>query len=135
MSDEDRLGTDVLVYRRGRKPLRVDLKIAGYDPQERFGSEDVAMEVTSVVENNKPGWALRKDANTDLVLWLYPTGRYVLLSFRRLRAALRKNLKWWSMRFRQTTNRTYAWGRCYHSRCLFVPRNVLQRAIDTLAWS
>ena len=111
------------------KTTSFDLQRARYDPIDRLNSDDLALEIVSVIETGKQGWALRDDAQTDLVLFLYPSGRYKLISFCKLREALRQNLVVWIQKYKYQISPTEGKHAYYHSMCLFVPRKVVEQAV------
>lgn len=128
---DDKNGTDIWVYRDQRlRPISVDQKTRELDPMVAYGSDDLALETWSNVERRKIGWALDPTKQTDYILWYFvPTRRYVFLPFLPLRTVFAANNLAWRSQYRSARQNTDG---LYHSECLFVPQNVLWRAIHGL---
>lgn len=124
--EEDRSGIDWWVERSNGTHLGVDLKARAED-WAQHGHDDLALEVWSVVERRIVGWTLDIGKLTDYVLWHWQdTGRWCLLSFPMLARVFTDHLAEWVASYRVADQSTS--GR-YHSRCVFVPRLVIWRAI------
>lgn len=124
---EDRRGADVIVNRYGGlSPLHVDLKVRTVDPLSQ-GADDLFIETQSCCEQHTVGWAVDGSKVTDLVVWLFPTGRACVLSFRRLRRAVLRNLGRWRRQYGVRTQETWNRFGGYTSECLLLPRIELER--------
>ena len=120
--EQDRRGIDYIVYRRGRRPLYVDLKEVAYAP----GEEDlILLETKMRGQNEAPGWALDETKRTDLILIVRGDGSTVLLSARRVRAALTESSTRWDdcQRGSKGTPGFYEW---FYSDYVLVPRVELE---------
>ena len=129
-SDEDRMGTDYWIDRAGLPPLSVDVKCRSLDPVTTPGieSDDLALEVWSVVEKNVSGWTLDSTRETDYVMWFFePTRRWVLVAFPQLCTAAVRNIDHWKLKYplRRQCSNDGEW----HSECIFVPRQEVWRSI------
>lgn len=131
---DDRNGTDYWVGRNCDRPLSIDAKVRRQDWWRRHPKEDdLALELWSVVEKEVIGWTFNERKQTDYILWLWQdTGRWCLVPFPMLCAVANDNREEWSNAYRHDTQHTprsngYPGG--YHSECIFVPRNVVWRAI------
>jgi hypothetical protein len=123
---EDRNGTDWWVDQFNGDPLSIDLKARAEDFARR-GKDDLALEVWSVVETRVPGWTRDSRKRTDYVLWWWQdTGRWCLVPFPMLCAVFVEHLDEWTTGYQVADQRTD--GR-YSSRCVYVPRVVVWRAI------
>lgn len=115
---EDRNGTDWWCVRKA--PLRnlsVDVKARDLDPVETFGTDDLALETWSVL-NSKPGWTRDANKQTDYVLWMFPTGRWVLIPFPMLCAVFAEKWQAWREKYKTRVQDSGTW----QSECVFVPR-------------
>lgn len=130
--DDDRLGTDVWVRRCGLSDLSIDLKIRSVDPIVAFGSDDLLVETFSAVEWGRPGWSVDETKSTDLVYWVFPSGRYVMVPFAGLNLACRRNRAAWLRQYRAVETVTKHRG-CYRSQSLVVPTEVVMQAIAEVA--
>ncbi len=128
----DKRGVDIWVRRQGARPLAVDVKNRGSDPRE-FGEDDVCLELASNLRTGREGWAVDPNKRTDLLVWLFPSGRHLTLSARAVRTAIERHLGEWRRCFpvRIQENRTLR-GYTYFSECIFVRREVLERAIANI---
>lgn len=124
----DKRGTDLLALRAGNRPLHVDLKVRKFDPAAAGCYDDLFIETASCCESGKPGWAKDPNKTTDLVVWIYPTGRCVVVSHRGLRRALARYEQEWRKRFPVRVQKTPNRNGGYTSECLVVPRRVVERA-------
>lgn len=125
---EDRSGTDYWIRHARGEPVSVDTKIRDFDPIERHGRDDLALETWSVVDK-KIGWTLDESKRTDYVLWLFPTRRWVLIPFLQLQAAFKKRQHDWCAVYRVAQQRTVAANGNWRSECVFVPRKEIWAAI------
>lgn len=125
---DDKAGVDYWVYREKIRPLAIDTKVRDLDPIDNFDSDDLALEIWSVIEANKMGWTLDATRESDYILWLFePTGRWVLIPFPMLCAVFNENKGPWTAAYKTKTQSSDN-GR-WHSQCVFVPRIVIWRAI------
>ena len=125
---DDRNGTDYWVYRDKNNPLSIDIKARNIDPISRYKQDDLALELISVVENNKIGWTLDKYKQSDYILWLFkPTGRWVLIPFPMLCSVFIEHKELWTSLYR--VERQSSDNGKWHSECVFVPRNVIWQSI------
>lgn len=128
--DEDRRGTDFWAFRGPMlSPLSVDVKIREVDPLEKWGKDDLAIEVWSAKETRSLGWSLNDSKQTDLVLWVFPTGRYVMMPFGALVKVCQAHIREWCGRYERHAQTTAHLGRTYTSEHIFVPRRVLFDAL------
>lgn len=124
---EDRDGTDRWVDLFNGDALSIDVKVRTEDFAAKYGMDDLALEVWSVVEERVPGWTRDARKRTDYILWWWrDTGRWCLIPFPMLSAVFVEHLEEWLIAYRVAEQQTD--GR-YHSRCVFVPRLVVWRAI------
>ncbi len=114
---DDKSGTDWWCNRSNGKPLSVDLKRRDLDPVQRGWGDDLALETWSVCYT-KVGWT-RDDAKlTDFVLWLFPTGRWVLVPFPLLCSVYQDKWEAWAGEYKTDKQSSGTW----ESECTFVPR-------------
>lgn len=120
--EEDRSGTDYWAVRDGGlRSLSIDLKARADDPIERWGRDDVALEVWSDI-GRKPGWSRDTAKATDYILWFWqPTHRFLLVPFHPLCETFRRYWQSWTDEYRCATQTSNGW----QSQCVFVPRLVL----------
>jgi hypothetical protein len=127
--DNDRLGCDFYVEAYG-KHLAVDAKVR----EEEKGDDDLALEHMSVVDPYIVGWTLDDKKITDYILFHWKdSGRCELIPARELRAAFAANLEEWLAAYQNHENTSYANGRTWNSRCVYVPRLEVWRAIHRLS--
>lgn len=140
----DRQGTDYWINRKhGLKPISVDVKHRGFDPIERFGSDDACIETTSVYTGEdrepwqneyraKPGWTLNESKQTDLIIYTWPTAsnarRFWILYFPILLRATQLNWKYWAYLYKERP----AHNKNYLTLSIYPPRNVIAQAMRTL---
>jgi hypothetical protein len=128
---EDKQGTDKFVDHVRGVPVSVDVKSRSVDPIDTFKSDDLALETWSVmpcqrVPEGKIGWTLDTTKRTDYILWVFePTKRYCLVPFHPLQVAFALNRQDWCKRYTRLPQR----NKGYNSEGVFVPRNVVWRAI------
>lgn len=125
---EDRQGTDYWVKCRYRT-LSVDLKYRSKDWS--VDNPDVALELISDISRNKIGWAIDDNKRTQLLLVYYAdSGRTHLWSFRKLKKACKKYLKVWAEEYKTTKKKTQTYYDEWESLCVYVPVNVLVKAMN-----
>ena len=125
---DDRTGVDWWVETRATdRRIAVDCKIREDDPLPKFGKDDLALEVWSVVEKKVIGWSLDEKKRTDYVFWIFKdTGRWCVVPFVLLVRAFKAKKDDWMRLYRVARQNTE--GR-YHSECVFVDRRELWREI------
>ena len=124
---DDKRGVDYWAYRNGLSPLGVDCKIRELDPIQEYGSDDLALEIWSVI-GKKVGWTADLEKCCDYILWFFvPTKRWVLIPFPMLQSVFLANKDTWLGLYRHARQSTDN-GR-WESECVFVPRLVIWRAI------
>lgn len=124
---ENRAGTDRWVDRVNGDSLSVDTKIREADWAAKYGEDDLALEVWSVVEEAIPGWTRNPEKRHDYILWYWQdTGRWCCVSFPMLCSVFTEHLFAWHLTYKVARQNTD--GR-YHSECVFVPRRVVWAAI------
>jgi hypothetical protein len=123
---DDRRGVDFWVERNGAPRLRVDCKIRRKDWQ-RYGRDDIALEIWSDVERGVVGWTGDTAKHADFILWIWlDTGRWELIPFAPLQRAFRRHGRRWSSDEQNVARqRTTENGRTWESECVFVPREML----------
>ena len=128
-SCNDRQGTDWWVEHSSGKHLSIDCKVRAEDWQ-RKGSDDLALEIWSVVEKKAVGWTRKPDKRTDYVLWLWTdTGRWCLIPFPFLCQVFGLHWEAWALKYKTSKQKTTTAYGSYHSQCVFVPRLVVWREI------
>jgi hypothetical protein len=141
--DEDKKGIDYWILRdHGLPQLAIDVKHREIDPIERFGSDDICIETTSIyVGPDKPpwmdeyrkkvGWTLDPSRRTDLVIytWPLPNGRrgrrFWVVYFPFLCYAALKHWRWWAI----SHGEKIVYNNGYKTLCIFVPRNEVEEVI------
>ena len=129
-AETDRTGVDFVAELSNGTLDGVDLKRRSKDCR-RYGNDDVALEVWSVV-GKKIGWSRDESKACRWVLWVWDdTGRFLLLPFAAVCAVFSANWRQWKELYKtatQVTPRTS--GRDgWKSECVFVPRDVLISAV------
>jgi len=127
--EEDRTGVDWWVELANGHALAIDMKARSVDPLNAYGTDDLALEVWSVVQGakRKQGWTLDADKRCDYILWVWmATGRWCLVPFPMLCTVFRERFGEWMSAYREFTQDT---GGRWQSSCIFVPRKVVWRAI------
>jgi hypothetical protein len=130
----DRAGGDFEI-RTPAGPIYIDFKLRWFDPIERFGSDDICVELVSVWRGDpnppypvaaveeSPGWTLDPSKRTDYVLfaWTRQDGlfRVWLVDYRALRLEATARWREWSRRYGVVAVRNNG----YHTLCSFVPRS------------
>jgi hypothetical protein len=126
-SFDDRNGTHWWVH-YSEYELSVDAKIRNKDFRKSNGWFDIAIETWSVIERQVIGWSRNSAKRTDYILWFWtPTGRWCLVPFRMLCAVTVESWRQWEATYR--TERQYTPDKQYRSQCVFVPREILWRAM------
>jgi len=127
-SSLDRSGIDYWVYLSNGMRAGVDTKIRRKDFFARFGRDDLALELWSVIEDRKIGWTLNEAKRTEYVLWLWQdTGRWCLVPFLLLCSTFQRRKEKWCRQYKHDIQKTMPGG--YRSECVFVPRDVIWDAI------
>ena len=126
---DDRNGTDWWVYRQCGRQLSIDAKVRASDWRARHPSEDdLALETWSVIERQRVGWTRDCAKQTDYILWLWSdTKRFCLIPFPLLLGVFQDNWESWLKCYKHSQQFTPDGN--YHSECVFVPRNIVWRAI------
>lgn len=138
-TNEDRSGTDWWIDHERGSAISVDTKIRPHDPVERYGKDDLALEVWSIVPGSHRrdralkaiGWTLDETKRTDYVLWLWKnTKRWTLIPFPQLCASFKKRLDIWYEIYQHNEQVTERNGIAdYRSEMLLVPRRVVWAAL------
>ena len=141
---DDLKGTDFWITRRhGLRPLSVDFKHRDFCPIERYGSDDICVEVISQYtgspndfpplreKSKKTGWTLDRKKHTDFIAytWPHPQGRrFWLVSFPLLCTVAWCHYREWidQYKLRSTPNETY-W-----TLCVYPPRKIVSHCIEEL---
>lgn len=126
----DRNGTDYWVEHARGTHFSVDVKRRAEDwTAKAEPSDDLALEIWSVMEKQKVGWTRDATKRTDYVLWLWQdTGRWCLMPFAMLCAVFQEHWQAWTARYPTHEQFTPEFGG-YHSQCVFVPREVVWEAL------
>ena len=107
--------------------LRVEIKTRAEDPLKAFKNENLLLEI---YDNGKPGWANDPVKQTDYILWLFEdTGRYELMPYPLLNAAVVKNLEDWKKQYEVKETTTQGIHEVYTSQVIIVPINIIWRAM------
>lgn len=146
---EDKCGTDYWALRaHGLPPLSIDLKNRGFCPIERFGSDDVCIETTSVYvgpnrppwldcHRRKPGWTIDEAKRTDLLVYTWPHSpdlfgaprlRFWILYFPFLCRASTVKRREWTEKYKEKPARNDG----YLTLSVYVPRVVVAKAMREL---
>lgn len=124
--EEDKKGTDYFLDFEQIRSIRIDVKIREQD----FGKNDLALEVWANMEHEKVGWTRDSQKETDYILWLWKdTARYHFIPFLLLRRIFEIHFKTWMSQFKTAIQDSGDW----QSQCVFVPVNIIWRAIYELA--
>ena len=140
---DDRNGTDYWVQRAGLPPLSIDFKIRRFDPLEKWNSDDVLLETTSVYRGPGPpfqdqyrlkfGWTIDPAKRTDFICysWLRSDGtaRYWVVNYPLLNAATHRNLTKWTRRYRERATQNSN----YKTLWIAVLRREVLRAIEEIS--
>ncbi|MBK1876087.1 hypothetical protein [Pelagicoccus mobilis] len=120
--ERDIEGSDLLATLPHRE-VGIDVKLRQTDPRER-GTDDLAIEVSSVYEKCIPGY---QNSRVDYLLWVFETTqRTVLIPFSPFKARYEQNIaEWayWGERFNKET--LFRNGQRYHSTYCIVPYSEL----------
>lgn len=134
---EDRNGIDLWVDRKNGRSISVDVKDRLEDYTVKpwpFTADDLALEMWSNVERGHIGWTRDPMKQCDLILWVWrDTGRWCKVYFPHLCAVFIENYDLWTTRrgYRIKQQNT---DNLYHSQCVFVPREVVEKAIQSRFW-
>ncbi len=128
---EDKDGTDYWMTLPYGHEQSIDVKVRDEDFQ-RQGKDDLALETWSVIkgqDHQKVGWTRDTMKRTDYIFWIWKdTGRWMLVPFPLLCSVFCEHWKQWSKQYQNATQRTLdGW----HSKCVFVPRQIVWDAIYT----
>lgn len=144
--DADRDGTDYWVHRlHGLPSISIDMKNREFCPIERYGSDDVCIETTSIyrgpndrqwLDNFRivPGWTINDKKRTDLVVYTWPHKkdlfaeeyvRFWILYFPHLCAATQRKWREWAKQYGEKP----ALNRDYLTLSIYVPRKVVASEI------
>lgn len=137
----DRLGVDYIATLRKGTEILIDAKTrdAGASRYWSTGPE-LALEIWSVMPGgkyrtpdgqSKVGWTLAEDKQTDMIFYTFhpsDSTETFLIPFQHLRMAFRQSWPMWSKVYRRKTQDSFKW----QSESIFVPANVVLRAIDSV---
>lgn len=124
--EQDKTGVDFWVTLKNNKRIGIDVKIRDHD----FGKDDLALETWSVIETGKVGWTRDPQKQTDYIVWYWKdTKRYCIVPYLLLRKAFIQHWQAWRALYKSALQTTRQNGAVWQSECVFVPRNVVWRAI------
>lgn len=140
--DTDRSGTDYVATLRRGAEIWIDAKTRepGASRWWEGSGPELALEIWSVRPGGKyrtpearakVGWTLNEASQTDMVYYTFDpsdTDEVFLIPFQHLRIAFRQFWPNWKAKYRIYTQDSYQW----ESQCIFVPANVVLRAIDSV---
>jgi len=128
--EQQRAGVDMIAHLANGTQIRVELKSLRRDPVAKNGCDLLPLETFSHVENQVPGFLLQGHKTSQYVLWIFrDTGRTVMLPFRSLAAAFRRNFREWKATFGTREQETRGYYETYHSECTWVPLILIERAM------
>jgi hypothetical protein len=123
VSEGNDSGIDLIV-----EDYAIDVKYRKSDCQ-KYGDDDICLEVYSVVEKKKIGWTLDDTKSTDWVLWIWgDTQRHEFLPFQELKQAFKMHGKKWLKKYGEQIQVNNG----YKSLSVYVPRNEVHSAIEAL---
>lgn len=136
--DNDKSGADLWIERAGKNFLAVDLKTRKKDCKT-YGNDDVALESWSVIASatnkQKIGWTIDPLKITDLVVFMWlDTDRMTAIWFKYLFAAFITHKDEWMDAYQVDKQSTTTPNNKWESECVFVPRSVIQGALDKPCW-
>jgi hypothetical protein len=127
--ENDKAGADYLLEYPHCQFRTVDVKVRGTD-YLAMGQPEIALEVWSNREYQRPGWILDTNKATDWVLFVWlDTGRADLFAFRMLQSVTKANLTKWQQEYTPATQQTGNNTRAYTSQVLFIDGYTLHAEI------
>jgi len=129
--DDDRTGVDYWAILPSGRRLGVDLKLR----RDHGAAGDVALEMWSVMpgpdgRGGSPGWPWDPKKRTDYVIWIWlDTRTYYAAPYPLLHTAFLRHARDWTRRYRTARQSSGGWT----SQCVFVPIDVLDRAIAAVS--
>ena len=128
--DLDRRGVDYIATLTGGAKIFVDVKTRekGASRYWNHGEPELALEVYSVVEHKKVGWALSTASPVDYILYTFDradTDKSYMIPFQTLRKVFFENARDWQTRYKVKYQSSDSW----HSSAIFVPATVVLGAI------
>ncbi len=125
----DRAGVDYIATLRRGAQILIDAKARDKGAARYWkNGPEFALEIWSVIENNKVGWTLNEGKNTDFIFFTFDpieTSACYLISFQLLRMAFASNLMQWQRKYRCAKQDSGGWT----SQCVFVPAVTVEDAI------
>ena len=127
----DRLGVDYIATLSGGATINVDVKyrLPGCSYWWTRGEPELALEISSVQENDKIGWTLNTSTQVDYILFTFDESdcdKSYLIPFQLLRAAFLANKESWIDEYGIKTQKSNTWT----STAVFVPASIVLAAID-----
>lgn len=112
----DDKGIDFYIFSLETK-IKVDVKIRNRCSYNK----DVALEIWSNIEKQKPGWTLDDTKLTDYIVWIWQDNNYYFVDFKKLKRIFKKYKEKWMNDYYSPTQCTTNHNYIYHSQCVFVP--------------
>lgn len=130
---EDRNGVDYVAILKGGSKILIDAKTREKGAKRfwKRNEPELALEVYSVVENNKIGWTLNTSSNVDYILYTFDkddSNDFYFLPFQMLRKAFLENGKKWKNEYGIKNQASDTW----HSSAIFVPASKVINAISEI---
>lgn len=129
--DTDKQGVDYIATLSGGAKIFIDAKTRekGASRYWKYGEPEIALELRSVVETNKIGWALSGASKAHYILYTFdPTDseKFYMFPFQLLRKAFYENGRQWIHEYGKKTQTSDGW----HSSAVFVPANTVLQAVS-----
>lgn len=129
----DRQGIDYIGTLRGGAKIFIDAKTRekGASRYWKHGAPEIALEIYSIVEQKKLGWALSGTSKAHYILYTFDvtdSENFYMFPFQLLRKVFYENGRHWIDEYGQKTQVSDNW----HSSAVFVPANVVVQAISAI---
>lgn len=127
---DDIKGIDYVVRLKNGREIAVDVKRRGTGCSKfwKNGMPELALEIYSDLETEKPGWLFDGQKQTDIVSFVFDPSDYVgsfAFSTALLQNAVRRHYSSWVARYVPKIQRSHRNGQTWTSSCLIVPADVV----------
>lgn len=131
----DKSGIDYVATLENGAEVYIDGKTRtpGASRYWKNGVPELALELWSVKEQRKKGWAISTACNVDYILFTFDKrdcDMYFFIPYQLLRKAFIKHGKAWCEEYPRKTQASNRLGIIWHSEAVFVPAPVVLRAVS-----
>lgn len=131
----DKNGIDYVATLENGAEIYIDGKTRtpGASRYWKNGVPELALELWSVKESRKKGWAVSTACNVDYILFTFDKqdcDKYFFIPYQLLRKAFMEHGRTWCELYQRKTQASYGHGAKWHSEAVFVPAPIVLQAVS-----